>query len=329
MKSSRFIKQQLQISAVKQQFAATLAEQLQLIPVQAPLILATGSGMQDGLAGHERAVRVHVRAEQREYEVVHSLAKWKRALLSQQQFMAGEGIITDMRALRPDEDELSERHSVLVEQWDWERVVQPQDRTIATLKQTVRRIYAALKHTVQAVYPAGDFPVALPADVTFIHAEALRQRYPEYTPKQRERVFTKAHKVVFIIGIGGVLADGTRHDVRAPDYDDWSSESELEWAGLNGDLCVWHPVLDDALELSSMGIRVDAAALLRQLELAGRAEHAQLPWHQQVLADQLLPTIGGGIGQSRLVMWVLQYNHIRSTQAELVELPRIGACVAA
>ncbi|RUO39197.1 aspartate--ammonia ligase [Pseudidiomarina aestuarii] len=329
MKTSTFAQQQLLLSQVKHQFASALAQQLQLIPVQAPLIMAAGSGMQDGLAGHEQPVKVRVQAEQADYEVVHSLAKWKRALLGQQQFAAGSGIVTDMRALRPDEEKLSERHSVLVEQWDWERVIQPQERTIATLKETVRGIYSALKHTVRALYPDGDFPVELPTDVTFIHAEQLRQAYPDLTPKQRERAITHQHNVVFIIGIGGALGDGEKHDVRAPDYDDWTSATELEWAGLNGDLLVWHPLLDDALELSSMGIRVDAPALLRQLELSGKHQHAQLPWHRLVLSGQLPQTIGGGIGQSRVAMWVLQYDHISATQATLLDLPKQPVSVAA
>ena len=311
---SFFITQQ-QVAHAKQLFTHALCQRLQLIEVQAPLSLVIGSGMQDTLSGSEQAVQFAIRSNGERHEVVHSLAKWKRALLADYQAQVGQGIVAQMRALRPDEERLSERHSVLVEQWDWEQVIDAEQRTIATLQQRVQQIYRALLDTLTALGDPADLLPSLPAQVYFIDSESLRQRYPQLTAKQREQAITEQHKVVFVIGIGGLLSDGSRHDGRAPDYDDWSTSTELAGAGLNGDLLVWHPGLADALELSSMGIRVDAQALRRQCAQQQCLQVLQQPWHQRLLSGQLPATIGGGIGQSRLAMWMLQQTHISAVQA--------------
>ena len=245
--------------------------------------------------------------------MVHSLAKWKRHTLARYGFEPGEGILTDMRALRPDEDSLSAKHSVYVDQWDWEKVIDETERSVAFLKQTVRQIYAALLATEASLAEQGE-RTRLAEQVYFIDSEALAQQFPELSPKQREREITRQHGSVFIMGIGGQLKEGQPHDVRAPDYDDWSTLSEEGFTGLNGDLLVWHDGLQDALELSSMGIRVDSTALLQQLELSRQQHRAELPWHQALLTGQLPLTIGGGIGQSRVVMQLLQLDH--SAQAQ-------------
>lgn len=306
---------QSQIATLKHSVTKALCKNLNLIHVQAPLIVAAESGMQDTLSGTENAVTVRVKAEQKDYEVVHSLAKWKRAVLGRYQMPIGAGIVTHMLALRPDEEHLSERHSVQVDQWDWEQVLDEDTRSLATLKDTVRRIYAALRDAAEEV---ALWQSNYADHVVFIHSEELRAMYPRLTPKQREREIAKMHKAVFIIGIGGTLSDGSQHDDRAPDYDDWSTTNEAGFSGLNGDLLVWHDAIDDALELSSMGIRVTPTALQHQLELKQQTASLALPWHQQLLAGELPQTIGGGIGQSRVAMWLLQQDHIRKVQAPLV-----------
>ncbi len=318
---SFFITQQ-QVAHAKQLFTQALCQRLQLIEVQAPLSLAMGSGMQDTLSGTEQAVRFRIRSSAQEHEVVHSLAKWKRALLAEQQAQVGQGLVAQMRALRPDEERLSERHSVLVEQWDWEQVIAPEQRTIAVLQQRVQQIYRALMDSLAALGDPANLLPSLPAQVYFIDSESLRQRYPQLTAKQREQAITEQHKVVFVVGIGGLLGDGSHHDGRAPDYDDWSSATELPGVGLNGDLLVWHQGLGDALELSSMGIRVDAQALRRQCAQQQCLGVLQQPWHQRLLNGQLPATIGGGIGQSRLLMWMLQHSHISAVQAADIELSK-------
>jgi aspartate--ammonia ligase len=311
---SIFVLQQ-QVAHAKHLFTQALCQRLQLIEVQAPLSLAVGSGMQDTLGGHEQPVSFRIRSTQQQHEVVHSLAKWKRAVLADYQATVGQGIVAQMRALRPDEDRLSERHSILVEQWDWEQVIAADERTIALLKQRVQAIYRAVLDSLVALGDPADLLPSLPQQVTFIDSETLRQQFPLLSPKQREREIVLKHKVVFIIGIGGQLADGSVHDGRAADYDDWSSPTELPGVGLNGDLLVWHERLDDALELSSMGIRVDRQALQRQSRLQGCLDSLEQPWHQRLLKGELPATIGGGIGQSRLIMWLLQCDHITQVQA--------------
>lgn len=319
------LKQQQDVARLKQRFTELLCETLQLAEVQAPLMVPKDSGVQDNLSGTERAVAVHIRAEQRDYEIVHSLAKWKRSVLAYYGCQPGEGIVAQMKAIRADEEQLTERHSVLVEQWDWERVIQPAERSLDTLKATVRDIYQALRALYLQFSPEADGQLA--SEVVFIHAEQLRQMFPQLSPKQREHEITKLHKAVFLMGIGGELADGIPHDARAADYDDWSTQVEHPasgqcLAGLNGDLLVWHAPIDDALELSSMGIRVNSDALKRQVALRKSYVLLQQPWHQQLLHGELPECIGGGIGQSRVAMWVLQLAHISATQAPQLSWPQ-------
>ena len=314
MKKS-YIEKQQQIAFVKSFFSAQLAQKLGLIEVQAPILSRVGDGTQDNLSGSEKAVQVHVKAlPDATFEVVHSLAKWKRKTLGDYDFSAGEGIYTHMKALRPDEDRLSPIHSVYVDQWDWERVMGDGERSINYLKSTVENIYQAIKSTEAEVSRQFGLASFLPENIQFVHSDTLLKRYPELDAKGRERAIAKELGAVFLIGIGGVLSHGERHDVRAPDYDDWSSVGEQGLKGLNGDILVWNPVLNDAFELSSMGIRVDADALKRQLTLTGDVDRLALEWHQALLRGEMPQTIGGGIGQSRLVMLLLQLAHIGQVQ---------------
>ncbi|WP_417440631.1 aspartate--ammonia ligase [Idiomarina sp.] len=312
---SQYMLQQQKIQSVKACFTQQLQLQLGLIEVQSPLLSELGSGVQDDLSGWEKAVAVKVKAvPDKDYEVVHSLAKWKRFTLGRYGFGAGEGIVTQMKALRPDEEALSSVHSVYVDQWDWEKVITEEQRSLAFLIQTVERIYGALRQTEQQYIEQHGGTETLPEAIHVVHAEDLITAYPSLTAKQREREVVKQYGAVFLVGIGGELSHGHAHDVRAPDYDDWSSVNEEGSTGLNGDILVWHPALDDALELSSMGIRVDQQALKRQLVISQQEEKLQLPWHQSLLAGELPLTIGGGIGQSRLVMQILQSDHIAKVQ---------------
>ncbi|EHI8114035.1 TPA: aspartate--ammonia ligase [Salmonella enterica subsp. enterica serovar Stanley] len=310
-----YIAKQRQISFVKSHFSRQLEERLGLIEVQAPILSRVGDGTQDNLSGCEKAVQVKVKAlPDAQFEVVHSLAKWKRQTLGQHDFSAGEGLYTHMKALRPDEDRLSPLHSVYVDQWDWERVMGDGERQFSTLKSTVEAIWAGIKATEAEVHKQFGLAPFLPEQIQFVHSQELLARFPDLDAKGRERAIAKELGAVFLVGIGGKLSDGHRHDVRAPDYDDWSSASELGHAGLNGDILVWNPVLEDAFELSSMGIRVDADTLMRQLALTGDEDRLQLEWHQALLRGEMPQTIGGGIGQSRLTMLLLQLPHIGQVQ---------------
>ena len=309
-----YIAKQRQISFVKSHFSRQLEEKLGLIEVQAPILSRVGDGTQDNLSGCEKAVQVKVKTlPDAQFEVVHSLAKWKRQTLGQHDFSAGEGLYTHMKALRPDEDRLTPIHSVYVDQWDWERVMGDGERHCGTLKATVEAIYAGIKATEDAVSKAFGLTPFLPETIQFVHSQELLSRYPDLDAKGRERAIAKELGAVFLIGIGGKLSDGQRHDVRAPDYDDWSTPAAEGYAGLNGDILVWNPVLEDAFELSSMGIRVDAEALKRQLAI-GDEDRLQLEWHQALLRGEMPQTIGGGIGQSRLTMLLLQLEHIGQVQ---------------
>ncbi|RUO29970.1 aspartate--ammonia ligase [Aliidiomarina sedimenti] len=310
----KFLHRQQQIRYIKQLFTELLCDELNLTEVQAPLLTDPRDGIQDTLSGHEKAVAVDVRSLQTRYEVVHSLAKWKRQTLARYGFEPGEGIVTQMKALRPDEEQLSAVHSVYVDQWDWEQSLCPSRRTSAQLKQAASAVYQTLLKThrqVQTIYPS---QLQLPESLTFISTEALLQKYPQLSPKERERAFTRSHKAVFISGIGAALSNGQRHDARAPDYDDWTTLDEDGEQGLNGDILVWSDVLDDAIELSSMGIRVDASALIKQLALAGREAAAEQPWHQALLNGHLPASVGGGIGQSRVCMFLMEEAHIGYVQ---------------
>lgn len=306
------------VEQVKTTFAAQLASYLNLHKVTAPPFVKSGTGINDDLNGTERAVSFaapalgHCRVE-----VVHSLAKWKRLKLGQLGLQAGEGIYTDMRAIRADEV-ISPIHSLYVDQWDWEKVIKPEDRKLEILKATVSQIYVALSATAESLRQEWPSVVPqLPEEITFVHAEELQARYPELSPKQREDKIAQALGAVFIIGIGGSIAGGEPHDGRAPDYDDWTTPTESGFKGLNGDILVWNSVLGRAFELSSMGIRVDAAALQRQLEIAACPEKSTLGFHAALLAGKLPQTIGGGIGQSRLCMFLLGRKHIGEVQASL------------
>ena len=306
------------IKAVKDMFQQNLSAQLALLRVTAPMIVLSGTGLNDELNGVERPVGFPVRdMGGRQAEVVHSLAKWKRAKLAQLGVKPGRGIYTDMNALRADE-ELDNIHSIYVDQWDWEKVITREDRNLSFLKQTVRRIYEAVKVTENKLFV--EFPQIvpeLPEEIHFIHSEELLRLYPGLSPKEREDRIVRRYGAVFIIGIGGALSDGAPHDSRAADYDDWSSPNEDGFKGLNGDILVWNSVLQRAFELSSMGIRVDETALRRQLDIKGENWKESLPFHKSLLAGELPQTIGGGIGQSRLCMYLLRKAHIGEIQSSI------------
>jgi aspartate--ammonia ligase len=318
------------IKAVKDMFQNNLSAQLALLRVTAPMVVLSGTGLNDELNGVERPVRFPIRdMEEKQAEVVHSLAKWKRAKLAQMGICPGRGIYTDMNALRPDE-ELDNLHSIYVDQWDWEKVIRREDRHLGFLKQTVRRIYEAIKVTENKLFV--EFPQIvpeLPDEIHFVHAEELVQLYPGLSPRERETEIVRRWGAVFIIGIGGVLSDGAPHDGRAADYDDWSSPNEEGFKGLNGDILVWNSVLDRPFELSSMGIRVDEEALRRQLETKGESWKAELPFHKSLLAGELPCTIGGGIGQSRLCMYLLRKAHIGEIQSSIWPDEMRRQCAAA
>ena len=304
-----YIAKQRQISFVKSHFSRQLEERLGLIEVQAPILSRVGDGTQDNLSGCEKAVQVKVKAlPDAQFEVVHSLAKWKRQTLGQHDFSAGEGLYTHMKALRPDEDRLSPLHSVYVDQWDWERVMGDSERQFSTLKSTVEAIWAGIKATEAAVSEEFGLAPFLPDQIHFVHSQELLSRYPDLDAKGRERAIAKDLGAVFLVGIGGKLSDGHRHDVRAPDYDDWQ---------LNGDILFWHGTLDCALEFPSMGIRVDEKSLASQLKKAGCEDRRELPYHKMLLHGELPYTIGGGIGQSRLCMLLLDRAHVGEVQASL------------
>lgn len=317
MKKS-FILQQQEISFVKNTFTQKLIEHLGIVEVQGPILSQLGNGIQDNLSGKEKAVKVKVKQiENAEFEVVHSLAKWKRHTLARFDFKAGEGLFVHMKALRPDEDSLDCTHSVFVDQWDWEKVIPQGKRNLAYLKETVRSIYQAMRETQQAVQDKFAIPATLPEEITFVHSEDLVKRYPTMNDKERESAICKEYGAVFLIGIGGKLSDGKPHDVRAPDYDDWTTPSEGEYKGLNGDILVWNAALDSAFEISSMGIRVDQEALKRQLAITGDEERLTLEWHQNLINGKLPQSIGGGIGQSRLTMFMLHKKHIGEVQSSV------------
>jgi aspartate--ammonia ligase len=309
---------ELAIVKLKDFFQQNLSVELRLRRVTAPLFVLRGTGLNDDLNGVERAVNFPIKdMENVTAEVVHSLAKWKRVTLADYKVEKGYGIYTDMNAIRADE-ELGNLHSLYVDQWDWERVMSENERNIDFLKSIVRRIYATFLRTEYLI--SESFPEirpCLPEEITFIHAEELRQLYPALSPKEREFEITKKHKAVFIIGIGSELSDGTKHDGRAPDYDDWTSLGEKALPGLNGDILLWHSVLEIPMEISSMGIRVNKEALLKQLKLTGKEDRLDLYFHKRLINGTLPLSIGGGIGQSRLCMFFLRKAHIGEIQASI------------
>jgi aspartate--ammonia ligase len=315
------------IRLIKDFFQTNLAFELNLTRVTAPLFVPSGTGINDDLNGTERPVSFGVKSMGgARVEVVQSLAKWKRMMLADYGFRQGEGLYTDMNAIRPDEV-LDNLHSLYVDQWDWERVISAQERTIPFLQSIVRRIYDVIRRAER--YVGHCFPElkpVLPEQITFVRSEELEARYPDLTPRQREWRFCKEHGAVFVIGIGGPLKNGQPHDDRAPDYDDWSTPNGEGGLGLNGDILVYYPTLDMALELSSMGIRVDPAALARQLELRGCTARRQLLFHRRLLAGEFPLTIGGGIGQSRLCLLYLHKAHLGEIQAGVWPPEMIETC---
>lgn len=309
---------ELAIKKIKDFFLSSLSTELRLRRVTAPLFVLRGLGLNDDLSGVERPVCFPIKdMDEAVAEVVHSLAKWKRVTLAEYSVEPGFGIVTDMNAIRSDE-EMDNIHSLYVDQWDWERVIRPENRNAAFLRKIVNKIYCAILRTefyICETYP--QLKPFLPEDVHFIHSEELRAMYPDKTPKEREDLICRKYGAVFIMGIGGKLADGTIHDMRAPDYDDWSTPNEDGFLGLNGDLLVWYPILGRSIELSSMGIRVDRDALLRQLEMQGKEDRKELYFHRRLLEGSLPLSIGGGLGQSRLCMVLLHKAHIGETQASI------------
>jgi aspartate--ammonia ligase len=318
---------ELAIKLVKDTFQNNLSSELKLRRVTAPLFVLKGTGINDDLNGVERKVTFPIKdLGDREAEVVNSLAKWKRLALADYHIEPGYGLYTDMNAIRPDED-LDNLHSLYVDQWDWEKVITKQERNLDSLKIVVRRIYEVLKRTEFVVFESyPKIQPQLPDEITFIHAEELLEMYPKLTPKERETEFVKKHKSVFVIGIGGVLGNGEPHDGRAPDYDDWSSETINGFMGLNGDILVWNPILNLAFELSSMGIRVDKDALLKQLELSGQNARKDLLFHKRLINNELPLSIGGGIGQSRLCMLLLGKAHIGEIQSSIWSEEMLKEC---
>ncbi len=313
---SKMKEKQQAITVVKATFEDKFSTALGLTQVQAPLFVTSASGVNDHLNGVERIIQFDTQYPGHELEIVQSLAKWKREALGRYGFEVGEGLYTQMRAIRRDE-ELDATHSLHVDQWDWERVIAREHRTTEYLKATVETIYAALRETEQTVETMYGIEAILPESIHFLTSQELEDLYPDLTPKEREHAICKAYGAVFLSQIGGALASGDKHDGRAADYDDWS---------LNGDILVWHPELESAFELSSMGIRVDETVLAEQLATAGAEEKRKYPFHQAVLEGRLPLTIGGGIGQSRVAMYLLRARHIGEVQSSVWPSEMITAC---
>jgi len=308
------------IKFIKDFFQDHLAAALNLQRVSAPLFLRKGSGVNDDLNGVEAKASFRIKDDgDSEAECLFSLAKWKRMVLADYGFGPGEGLYTDMNAIRPDEECLDNLHSVYVDQWDWERVLRAEDRNTDTLKTVVFDIYRVIRETERLVcerYPAIGTPF-LPENIHFVHSEDLEATYPDLTPGERENRITKEHGAVFVIGLGWPLRNGKPHDQRAADYDDWSTETGGGRRGLNGDILIWYPVLNCSFELSSMGIRVDPKSLMHQLEMKGESHKMNLDYHQKLINGKLPLTVGGGIGQSRLCMLFLRKAHIGEVQSSV------------
>ncbi|RCK77338.1 MAG: Aspartate--ammonia ligase [Ignavibacteriae bacterium] len=309
---------EIAIKLIKDNFERDLASELRLYRVTAPLFVLKGMGINDDLSGIEKPVTFQIK-DYNGYsaEIVQSLAKWKRIALADYGIKPGYGIYTDMNAIRPDET-IDNIHSIYVDQWDWERVITPEERNINFLKEIVNKIYSVIKRIEFIVYE--HYPQInpiLPEQIKFIHSQDLLNLYPDLIPQERENRIAEEFGAVFIIGIGAELSDGKPHDKRAPDYDDWTTETENGYQGLNGDIIVWNPILERAFEISSMGIRVDKTALLRQLTITKTEERKYLYFHKRLLNDELPLSIGGGIGQSRLCMFYLRTAHIGEVQVSI------------
>lgn len=309
---------EIAIKKVKDFFERDLAIELCLTRVSAPLFVGENTGLNDNLNGVERPVAFDIKEMEGNYEIIHSLAKWKRYALREYGFERGEGLYTDMNAIRRDEDR-DNIHSVFVDQWDWEKIIDRSERNLTTLKDTVCRIYDCLRHTERHIAEDYEFSQKfLPDHITFITTQEAEDRYPNLTPKEREYALSKEYGAIFLMQIGGKLRSGKPHDGRAPDYDDWA---------LNGDIIVYYPVLDIGLELSSMGIRVDEEALLRQLNERSCSDRASLPFQKMLLNGELPYTIGGGIGQSRICMFFLRKCHIGEVQSSIWDSDTRQTCL--
>lgn len=312
---SKLLEEEFKIGFVKESFERELCKNLGLVKISSPIALLEGTGINDDLNGIERPVSFSIKSlGEQKAQIVHSLAKWKRIRLAQLKVTPGEGVVADMRALRPEED-YTNIHSVLVDQWDWEQRILDEERTLITLKDRVNLIYKALKETEEQVhqrYP--HIAPSLPDQIKFLHAQELLDLFPYLSAKEREHEAAKRWGAIFLIGIGANLSNGRAHDGRAPDYDDWSTINSEGFEGINGDLIVWHAPLQIALELSSMGVRVDKNSLLRQLEIKGCQERQTLYFHKMLIDGALPQSIGGGIGQSRVVMSILKKKHIGEVQ---------------
>ncbi|MCD6117006.1 aspartate--ammonia ligase [bacterium] len=306
------------IREIKEFFQTNIAFELNLVRVTAPLFVRANTGINDTLNSVERPVSFPIKElGDLKAEIVHSLAKWKRLMLAQYGFDTGEGLYTDMNAIRADED-LDNLHSLYVDQWDWEKVISPDDRNLSFLKTIAKKIYSVIVRTEKYIcYRNESLTRFLPEEITFIHTEQLEEDYPDLLPQQREYEACKKYGAVFLIGIGNSLKNGKPHDGRAADYDDWSTPNDAGYTGLNGDIIVYNPVLDRNFELSSMGIRVDKEALLKQLEIKGEQDKANLFFHKQLIDGKLTSSIGGGIGQSRLCMLFLHKAHIGEIQCSI------------
>lgn len=305
------------VKFVKDAFQRELSASLCLSRATSPMFVEKGKGINDDLNGVERPVSFEVKALSKNMEVVHSLAKWKRMFLSDHKFEEHTGIYTDMNALRPD-DMVDAIHSIYVDQWDWEMVINEKDRNLDFLKTVVKEIYQAIRRTEFLLSQTFvSLSPRLPKDIVFIHSEEAESLYPSLTPEEREKELAKKYGAIFLIGIGGALKNGKPHGGRAPDYDDWTTESEKGFKGLNGDIIVYDDVRSSSLELSSMGIRVNKEVLLRQLSLTGEDKRKNLYWHSRLLNGEFVQTIGGGIGQSRLCMFLLHKAHIGEVQASV------------
>ncbi len=306
------------IRYIKSLFQIRLAKKLNLSRVSAPLFVLSKTGINDHLSGVEKPIIFNIKHINENAEIVQSLAKWKRMALADYEFKHGEGLYTDMNAIRPDE-KLDYLHSIYVDQWDWERIINKDERNLDFLKYIAERIYRVIKNTEREVcrkYKKLPGPF-LPGSIYFVHSEKLRERYPDLSPFEREDAICKEKGAVFIIGIGAKLKDGMPHDERAADYDDWSTETTEGKVGLNGDIIVWYPILNCSMELSSMGIRVNKESLLRQLKIKNEMDKAKLYFHNKLLREDLPLTIGGGIGQSRLCMFFLRKAHIGEVQSSV------------
>jgi aspartate--ammonia ligase len=315
------------IKLVKDFFEMNLSSELCIRRVTAPLFVLKGTGINDDLNGTEHKVSFQIQdMGGQTAEVVNSLAKWKRMMLADYNIPQGYGLYTDMNAIRPDEV-LDNIHSLYVDQWDWERSMAPDERNVEFLKYIVKKIFNVLKRTEYLVYESyPQIKPILPEEITFIHTEELLEMYPKLSSKERELEFAKKHGAIFVIGIGGELKNGEPHDGRAPDYDDWTTASNNGYKGLNGDIILWNPVLESAFEISSMGIRVNKEALLKQLEISGTQDRKDLMFHKRLLNGELPQSIGGGLGQSRICMYFLRKAHIGEIQSSIWPVDMVADC---